>query len=280
MRTTKLAAAIAAAVVAALAPAAAQARTTRETRTFHGVTATFSYSGAYPNYSRFHLRITRAGATLLDAGIRPRSCDILCIPGSLPGRPGSVHVVDLEHNGRTDVIVDLYNGGAHCCSIEQIFTVTPGSAAVTRTEHNFGDPGARLVDLRHDGRLEFVTADDRFAYRFTSYAASGLPLQILTFARGRFSNVTRRYPGLIRKDAARWLAIYRDLGHQGWQDTVGVIAAWAADEDLLGRKAYVAGYLAREAALGHLNSADPTMPGGRRYVAALNRFLRRLGYLR
>jgi hypothetical protein len=285
MSRTKLAAllataAVAAPAVAALAPAAAQARTTTETRTFHGVTATFSFRGASPNYSKLHLRITRAGATLLDAPVRSRTCGTPCAPGSLSGRSGSLHVVDLEHNGTTDVLLDLFSGGVHCCWIEQIFTVTPGSATVRKTERDFGDPGAQLVDLRHNGRLEFLTADDRFAYAFTSYAASGLPLEILTYARGHYVNVTRHFRGRLRKDAADWLALYRSLGRQGWQDTVGVIAAWAADEDLLGHSAYVASYLDHEAALGHLNSADPTVPGGRRYVTALDRFLRRLGYLR
>jgi hypothetical protein len=57
---------------------------------------------------------------------------------------------------------------------------------------------------------------------------------------------------------------------------VGVIAAWAADEDLLGHTRLVSRYLHRQAAAGHLHSSFGA--GGPRFVAKLQRFLRRRGY--
>jgi hypothetical protein len=66
-----------------------------------------------------------------------------------------------------------------------------------------------------------------------------------------------------------------------YHDTVGVVAAWAADEDMLGHSRLVAQFLARQLKLGHLRSAlAPQEPGGRQFVVRLQRFLRRLGYLR
>jgi hypothetical protein len=56
------------------------------------------------------------------------------------------------------------------------------------------------------------------------------------------------------------------------------MAAWAADEDLLGHVKLVNRYLAQQAKAGHLNS--PLYPGGKRFVTKLQKFLRRHGYLR
>jgi hypothetical protein len=191
-----------------------------------------------------------------------------------------VHVLDLEHNGQPDVVLDLYSSGAHCCSIEEIFSFDPGTMTYVMTEHDFGDPGDMIVDLRHNGRYEFLTADDSFAYAFTDYAASGLPIQILTFTNGHFVNVTRHYPKLIANDAGRWMKAFNSLARQNYFDSVGVVAAWAADEDLLGHVKLVNGFLAEQLNAGHLNSAlSPVEPGGARFVAKLQKFLRMHGYL-
>ena len=139
-------------------------------------------------------------------------------------------------------------------------------------------PRARIVDEHHNGRYEFLTADDSFAYRFTDFAASGLPIEIETFSDRRFTDVTRHYPRLVAKDAAVWLGAFQRMAGEHYQDSVGVIAAWAADEDLLGHDKLVNTYLAQQAAAGHLNGAFS--PGGTRFIAILQKFLRRRGYLR
>ena len=66
-------------------------------------------------------------------------------------------------------------------------------------------------------------------------------------------------------------------GH--YADSVGVIAAWAADEYRLGKSAAANRYLHQQAKAGHLKSAlAPNEPQGQKFVAALQRFLRRHGY--
>jgi hypothetical protein len=105
-----------------------------------------------------------------------------------------------------------------------------------------------------------------------------LPIQILTFANRRFSEVTRSYPGLIAKDASRWLHIFRSLKRDHYSDSVGVAAAWAADQELLRHGRLVNRFLAAQARARHLNAAIGQ--GGRRFIAHLDRFLRRHGYLR
>lgn len=247
-----------------LIPASALART--ETAHKGSVTATFSYTGKVPNYHQLRLKIERAGALVYNAPVHGILCGSSCWPGA-------VHVLDLEPGLEPDVVLDLYSGGAHCCFIEQVFRYSAGHYA--KTEHNFGDPGASIRDLDHNGQLEFLTADDRFAYAFSSFAASGLPIEVLVFRAGRFKDVTRQFPARIKSDAATWWKLFG----RHHADGEGLIAAWAADEDLLGRYAQVKQTLNAQAGAGHLHSAlGGAVPQGHKFVTALLRFLHRLGY--
>jgi hypothetical protein len=269
------------AVFATALTVAAAALASTQTAHSGDVSATYGFKGSYPNYSGERLTITKAGTVVYDQPVVSRFCGTQCAPGAPQPKLSSVRVLDLEHNGQPDVVLDLFSGGAHCCGIEQVFSFDPGSNTYVKTERNFGDYGAQVVDLRHDGRIEFLSADDAFAYAFTSFAASGLPIQILAFSNRHFRDVTRQYPKLIAKDATRWLRLFKGMAKQHYQDSVGVIAAWAADEELLGHRKLVSGYLARQAKAGHLNSADgPPAPSGKKFVAQLMRFLGRHGYLR
>ncbi|HWC85206.1 MAG TPA: hypothetical protein VG388_01630 [Solirubrobacteraceae bacterium] len=261
------------------APAAALART--ETARAGSVTATFTFAATAQNtYPTKTLTITRSGKVAYDQAVTSSYCGELsnptqqqyCVPGFAAGR-SSVHAVDLEPRSEPSVVLDLYTGGAHCCSVEQVFSFDAAEGTYVMSQRNFGDPGERLVDLGHDGRFEFLTADDSFAYAFTDFAHSGLPLQILSFAGGHFRDVTRHYPKLVARDAAKYLkAFEHDLGNGE-----GLIAAWAADEDNLGQGKLVASTLARDLKAGELRGG--TYATGQRFITALNRLLKRDGYV-
>ncbi len=268
---------IAAGVLALGLIAAPAALATTETAHAGNVTATFSFQGKVPNFHGLHLTITRGGTVAYDQPVMAKLCDKLCWPGGGGGGGPAVQVLDVEHTGDPDVLLNLYSGGAHCCTVMQVFSFDPATATYVKTERNFGDPGFRVVDLQHNGQFEFLTADDSFAYRFTDFAASGLPIEILTFANRHFTDVTRSYPKLIARDAAVWLKAFKSMAKQRYADSVGVIAAWAADEDLLGHVKLVDGYLSQQAKAGHLNA--PFGAGGAKFVAQLQNFLRRRGYL-
>ncbi|MFZ1993144.1 MAG: hypothetical protein WAU75_03475 [Solirubrobacteraceae bacterium] len=266
-------------VLAALALLAPPALATTQTASRGAVTATFTFSGHFPSYSRLHLRIAQSGSVLYDQPVTSKWCASICGPQATGGKASSVHVIDLNDIGQPNVVLDLYTGGAHCCSVEQVFTFDPGTTTYAMTQRNFGDPGARIEDLGHDGHFQFVTADDAFAYAFTDFAASGLPLQILTFSGSRFEDVTGSYPALVRQDAASWLKAFKAMARGHYADSVGVIAAWAADEYRLGKRAAANRFLHRQAQAGHLRSAlGRSEPQGQRFVSALTRFLARQGY--
>jgi hypothetical protein len=202
-----------------------------------------------------------------------------CIPLSVSElAPSSVQVADIESDGEPDVLVHLWSRGAHCCYIDQIFRWNPSTSTYTVTEQHWGDPSARVVDLAHNGQLEFLTADDRFAYAFAAYAFSGMPVQVFIFRNGRFTDVTRSYPALVAADARIQFRRYRAYIRQA--TCLGFLAAWAADEYLLGKHGQVLRTLQHENRVGHLREA--TLSGsvnrGGRFIPQLKRFLRRNGY--
>jgi hypothetical protein len=230
-------------------------------------------------YFDLHLQITRAGESFYDQAVSSRYCGEGCVPepiGAGPTKTSPLAVGDLEGDGQPAVVLELSTGGAHCCSIVQVFSFDPGTMTYRSVERDFGDPGALVTDLAGDGRLELESADDRFAYEFAAYAYSGLPLQIWSFTEGRFTDVTKQFPAAITADAARQLKGFLANRRQGYG--LGLIAAWAADQELLGHDGLVRATLAREARHGRLRSRGHYGPSGHAFVVKLLRFLARTGY--
>jgi hypothetical protein len=264
------------AVLALALPASAAAK--QLTVSGGGVKATLTYSRDPSSfgYRTDKLTITRAGQELFSAVPSLKACkDFPCGPtvGFGPGLPPLV-VRDLDADGEPEVVYSAYTGGAHCCSVAQFFELASDGQRYTTAERVFGDPGFGIRDLNHDGRPEIVSADDTFAYRFTSYAFSGLPMLVLRYDRGHFKAITRQFPGLLRKEAAGFWRGYKKLRGSKDDTPRGQISAWAADEYRLGKRTYALGILRREVRHGYL--ADPG--SGAKFINTLDRFLRGRGY--
>ncbi len=259
--------------------ASAGASTTSESASLSNVTATYSYAGTFPQSVDSRLKIERSGVVVYDQPVTSKWCGNECWPDAIAKSSRVVHVVRLRAHGSPDVVLDLYTGGAHCCSVEQVFYFDAMTSKYVKVERNFGDPGARLEKLGAGGSDDFVTANDAFAYEFTDFAASGLPIEILQFSDHSFQNVTRSFPALIAKDAKQWLKAFNEASSSHYSDTVGVVAAWAADEDLLGHTSEVTSFLNQEVKAGRLNSAlSPIDASGEKFVLLLQKFLERQGY--
>ncbi|HEY4811722.1 MAG TPA: hypothetical protein VIH71_11765 [Solirubrobacteraceae bacterium] len=247
-----------------------------------GVSAVLSYKegigGPLP-YFNLSFAISRSGASVYDQPVSSRYCSSGCVPEELsvePGKPSSVTVADLKGNGQPNVVLELNTSGAHCCTIVQVFSYDPGVMAYRSVERDFGDPGALITDVAGDGKLELESADDRFAYAFSSYAYSALPLEVWRFEQGRFVDATKEFPAAVAVNAAGWLKVFRANRRHG--HGLGAIAAWAADEELLGHGALVTHTLSREARLHNLRSAEGQSPNGHAFVVRLERFLKKTGY--
>jgi hypothetical protein len=245
---------------------------------------THVYEG-YESHEAFNLQLTieRGGQQAYSAAVTSRlpNCSESCWPLSVAGlTTESVQVADLESNGEPDVLLHLWSRGAHCCFIDQFFSWNPATSSYGHTERSWGDLRARVADLGHNGQLELLTADDRFAYTFESYAGSGFPVQVFIFRGGGFIDVTRSYPTRIAADASDQFRRYRARVHQA--AGLGFLAAWVADEYLLGRRAQAVRTLQRENRLGNLREhrtlEGPPKNVGGAFIAKLKRFLRATGY--
>ncbi|HEX8073983.1 MAG TPA: hypothetical protein VF545_03290 [Thermoleophilaceae bacterium] len=267
-----------AAFLAAAAPTLAATPRT-ETAVSGQVQAKFSYQRESDfQYRDVHMEIRRAGRIVLDAPVPAPCRECPVIPAGAAAGVNSMSLVDLEKDGEPEAVVDLYTGGAHCCTYSVIYGYRAAGDSYGRLVHGWGDPSYQLVDIDHDGRPELRSADDAFAYAFTAYLFSGLPVQVWHYGAGRLVDVTRNFPNTIRADLKSQASRYRTARREKL-DVRGVLAAYVADQYLLGqgkrgwrvvRNAYRRGEL----------KAQPGDFGahGKRYIKALRRFLRKRGY--
>jgi hypothetical protein len=248
--------------VALVAPASALAGTSSASA--GGVTATLSWSGGPGITTKDErLTITQTGQPKYDQPVPATGCFKLCTPQS--NKP--VQVADLYGDGSEEVVLNLFSGGADCCTIEQVYVQSAALGSYTMNQRNFGAAGVVLKDIGPHGRAEMVSANGAFYCQFSACYASGLPIQIFEFNDWKFIDVTKQYPTLIAADAAKWLKLYNK--HLGPDQ--GLIATWAADEDNLGvaEQAVVRTSLQHLVAEGHLSST---------FVKSLNRLLAKHHY--
>jgi hypothetical protein len=225
-----------------------------------GVTAELTYTpGKFSMDSDVAMRITQ-GSSLLSSGAAAGQCGKSC-----QVVPNPVSVVNLEP-GQPDVVLEVSSGGAHCCFSDLVYSPASSGHSYKQTDYDFGNAGDKLVDLNNDGLMEFETADNSFAYRFSDYAESAMPIEVLSYAKHQFTNVTRRYPALIAQDAKLWWGYYVKDHDSG---RVGLIAAWAADEWNLGQRAHAYRVLSGEIGKSHI---------GLKFVNQLTNFLIHHGY--
>jgi hypothetical protein len=226
---------------------------------------TFHFGGTFAKDIRVQIR--REGRKLLDQKLR-KVYDL----------PIKLRIKDLAGDGEPEVLADFFTGGAHCCWYSLIYRYT--GKGYGRRKHDWGNSKYKLVDFDHDGTLELSSRDGRFGYAFTSYASSAFPVQIWSYAHGRLKDTTRDYRRPVRKDSRRLWKAYRRGRHREGFDARGVLAAWMADQYLLGHEG--TGWAKMRAAnrrgeFQGLGSGD-IWPKGKRYLAALRKFLKTTGY--
>jgi hypothetical protein len=263
------------AALAVLVPAAA-AQTQTETATAGAVSATLSYDHVQDSfeYKNMQLAIARGGTQVFAADPTFGDCDSpFCAPAG-QGNRDSVVADDLDGDGEPEVIVDLYTGGAHCCYVSRFYRWN-GTAYVP-SDRNFGDPGYNVADLDGDGVKELITADYRFGYAFSAFAFSLMPVRIYDLRAGRWEVVTTRFPDRIRKDARAAWKTFTKISRQ--EEPRGAIAAWAADQLMLGKRKSATHTLNRLARQGRLPGDGFPPKGQRKFVRNLLRFLAKRGY--
>jgi hypothetical protein len=91
---------------------------------------------------------------------------------------------DLTGNGRPDIMVTSWSGGAHCCFTHYVFELEPQLRLIAKLEDGDTDLG-HFEDLDHNGRYFYVT-DEIWSYWPGSFAGSVSHKVILKWDRGRF----------------------------------------------------------------------------------------------
>ena len=245
----------------------------------HGpVKATLTYSSARPSpgYKTEKLTIVRAGRELYTGVPSIKGCTAFtCSPtvGFGAAQPPLI-VRDLDGDGEPEVVYTAYTGGAHCCIVAAFFELASNGSHYLAVDRLFGDPGFGIKDLNHDGRPEVVTADDAFAYRFTAYAFSGLPILVLRYDHRHFKGITTHFKGRLRAESKLFWRGYKTLRAHRDDSSRGQIAAWAADQYRLGHRKHALAILRREVRRGFLSHPD----AGTKFIHRLDRFLKRRGY--
>ncbi len=240
------------------------------------VKATFTVTERNFSYAGFRLKVVRRGRTVVDsrpAKLRCSACEY--------SRPTRLELVDLD-GGEPEVLLELYTGGAHCCTITLVLGYDARQARYLARVADWGNHGYRLVDLDKDGLPEFSAFDERFAYAFTAYAFSAAPVQVWRYELHRFSDVTDELPGVIERDAAGLWKSYLKGRQERDGDVRGILAAYAADLYRLGRGEEAQRALQTALRRGDLGRGKEYLgwPAGAAYVEALIKSLREWGYIR
>jgi hypothetical protein len=240
------------------------------------VEATFSYGydAAAFRFSRQRLVIERNGKTAFSAALRkPPGGGFNAQPAGYFLHKRSVFVTDVDGDGEPEVVLDLYWGGAHCCWYTQVYRYVPATAHYAPLVHIWGDFGYVFADLDHDGSQELVTRDDRFSYAFASFADSRWPVRILRYKAGKVTVETPSYRSEVGRDAnALWHAAMNPKRKGSNQ---GIVAAWAADEAMVGHWAVAFKTIDRLSRSGKIHGERTRVA----FEQRLRSFLRRTGYL-
>ena len=264
------------------APAGAQVAAGSKSVTDGQVTATLSWQTGENFAEHPALQITRAGVAAFSGNLEDhcKACNYLTDTDS------ALQVRDLDGDGEPEVLVDTFSGGAHCCTIAQVYRWDGvGGVGYRHLTYNFGDIGYSLQDLNHDGRPEFVTADDAFAYAFSAYAFDEFPLLILAYGTDRsgktaLRDVTAGFPKMVAAEARSFRREIPKSQHGG--DPRAVIAAYVADLYRLGEFKQANAYLESALRRGLLKSpfgpGPDVWPAGRKYISELKKFLKKHGY--
>lgn len=161
---------------------------------------------------------------------------------------------NLDSDPDPEFVVSWYTGGAHCCTLGNVF----GAIAANAKPISFApyDAPLDLRDLDSNGIFELLSFDHRFNYQFASFASSAFVTQIRSFANGRNDDVTRNFPAQIQANADWHLQKWTEARDE---EGGGFAFGYAADLCLLGRANEAFQFL-QEASTNTYMPGDDTAP--------------------
>jgi hypothetical protein len=249
------------------------------------VTATVTAIGAasentITDATGIRLTIARGAAIAFNGPLRP--CRFGCAPEDpTGGRFVELKAADLDGDGEAEVLVDRSDGFTPCCTLETaIMRRDPFSGQYRELDRHWGE-SYRVAHLDGDRAADLVTGDLRFYERFAPRIAGfQLPMKILQLQPRGLVDTTARHPDLVRRHIRSLDRLMRSTdaiadGRRAGNRTIAraalrpQLAAYTAEERLLGRRAVGDRRLASEVRHRHVSAA---------FRRALLRFLARTGY--
>jgi hypothetical protein len=254
--------------------------------------ATLTYSDSYGAVSAqltertstgggLTLVISRQGVDFTDTGISEAVCGQNQGCEGAADAYGSPAVAVRRASGSTepDVLVHLTNGGNIWCRVTLIYHYDSTRSAYERSVHFWSDAAdsgpPRALGAQQ--QVFFVSDDGRFRYRFGCGACTPGPIQIWQDRDGILVDVTRRFPNLIEHDAGTWRRLFlRQRAAEYGAD--GVLAAYVADAELLGRGSAAWRFVHVQGQAGYVTRAGSGFSSAAQFYSQLSGFLRKLGY--
>lgn len=191
----------------------------------------------------------------------------LLVPGVNAPGGGAPALCLANFASKPVALIGLTSAFNQCCYL--LDTYAPG--VEPRSSMQDGLVGAQLRVF--GGQPVMVTGDGRFLARFTDYADSPAPLRVLTVRNGGQRDITDNYRTKLRHEARRWRTNFDNRPSHG----LGYLAAWAADQERLGRDNHVWSTLEQLDDAGKL-AGMAGWPRSQAYISALKRFLTDHGY--
>lgn len=121
----------------------------------------------------------------------------------------------LEKDGKKFIFLDLYSGGAHCCSSLLICEIKNNKFVILDSAF-YGNSGYIIEDMDKDGVKEIISGNDMFAYAFTNYAETRFPLRVQEFKNGKLNVITGRFKSELISEAGYFEADLEEFVKQGF----------------------------------------------------------------
>jgi hypothetical protein len=152
------------------------------------------------------------------------------------GSPNSIlQIVELDpSNPYPEVLLSTFTGGAHCCNDTRVLTSDASGKYWSEVKLGLSDGGTGFAsDPLRIGRNVIVGRDDRFLYRFASYADSWAPKRVWQLNGSMFVDVSHlpEYRPIHRKSLGNMSSWFSQRNHEAPN---GFLAAYVANKSLVG----------------------------------------------
>ena len=108
----------------------------------------------------------------------------------------TINAFDFNGDGKKNIFIESYTGGAHCCVMVYIGVMEDGKFKIPDTLF-LGNAWYVIEDIEKDGKLEINTSSDMLSYAFTNFSETRFPPRVYKIKNNKFKDVTKDYPDIV-----------------------------------------------------------------------------------